>query len=172
MQRISLLAEELLASQEGLCSMELVASYLWRFHSFKTIQAHRHTHKFPNSQHEWEAVQLSAITCHSITTCVRSECCSHKPLNCFSVTVYCYECYMWSIIFYWMTLRNTEFALSSTSDFGKLLWNHRKWYPGLPTTQQPNSSPLNRKACPLHVQEKWGKSGEHKENVGDHFFHQ
>jgi len=50
MQRISFLAEELLASQEGICSMELVASYLWIFHSLKNIQAHRHTHKFQNSQ--------------------------------------------------------------------------------------------------------------------------
>jgi hypothetical protein len=53
-----------------------------------------------------------------------------------------------------MALRNIAFALSSTSDFGKLLWNHRKCYPGLPTTQQSNSSPLYRKACPLHDQEK------------------
>jgi len=53
-----------------------------------------------------------------------------------------------------MTLRNIAFALSSTSDFGKLLWNHRKCYPGLPTIQQSNSSLLKRKVCPLRDQEK------------------
>jgi len=57
------MAEELLASQEGLCSMELVASYLWTCHSLKTIHAHRHTHKFPNSQlRTW--MRSSTAFCH------------------------------------------------------------------------------------------------------------
>jgi len=53
-----------------------------------------------------------------------------------------------------MTLRNTAFTLISTSDFGKLLWNHRKWYPGLQATQQPKSSPLTRKPCPRNVRQE------------------